>query len=260
MKTRTLLSVLTALAVGSLIPHSLSAQTKELRVSAAASLADVLKEIHAGFEKAHGAKVELNLGASSALVRQIEAGAPADVFISADAPKMDQLEKAGLINTATREDQLSNALVVVVPADSKLAITSGKDLLKPDIRRLALGDPKAVPAGVYTKEWLTKLGLWAQVEAKVLATENVRAALAAVESGNVEAGVVYKTDAAITTKVKVALEVPASEGPVITYPMAALKEAKNADLAKQHLEYLDTPESHALFQKYGFIVLPEPKR
>jgi len=260
MKTRTLLSALTALVVGSLIPPSLFAQTKELRVSAAASLADVLKEIHTGFEKTHGIKVELNLGASSALVRQIEAGAPADVFISADAPKMDQLEKSGLINPATREDQLSNALVVVAPADSSLAITGGKDLLKPEIRRLALGDPKAVPAGVYTKEWLTKLGLWAQVEPKVLATDNVRSALAAVESGNVEAGVVYKTDAAITTKVKVAFEVSATEGPVITYPMAALKEAKNADLAKQYLEYLDTPESHALFRKYGFIVLPELKR
>lgn len=260
MKTRTLLSVLTALAVGSLIPHSLSAQTKKLRVSAAASLADVLREIHSGFEKTHDIKVELNVGASSALVRQIEAGAPADVFISADAPKMDRLAKAGLLDDETREDQLSNALVVVIPADSKLAITDGKDLLKSEIRRLALGDPKAVPAGVYTREWLTKLGIWAQVETKVLATENVRAALAAVESGNVEAGVVYRTDAAITSKVKVALVVPASEGPAITYPMAALKEAKNTDLAKQYLEFLDTPESHAIFQKHGFIVLPEPKR
>lgn len=260
MKTRrTLITALTAIAMAGLLPTMASAQSKELRVSAAASLADVLKEIHAVFEKHHGVRVELNLGASSALVRQIEAGAPADVFISADAPKMDQLEKAGLIDVATREDQLSNALVVVVPSDSKLTITGGKDMLKAGIRRLALADPKAVPAGLYTKEWLTKLGLWTQVEAKILGTENVRAALAAVESGNVEAGVVYKTDAAITTKVKTAFEVPASEGPVITYPMAILKETKNTALAKQYLDYLDTPESHVLFKKYGFIVLPESK-
>ncbi|HSJ03410.1 MAG: molybdate ABC transporter substrate-binding protein [Verrucomicrobium sp.] len=249
---RTFLIAATLLASG--LVH---AQSGELRVSAAASLADVLKEIHTGFEKSQGVKVELNLGASSALVRQIEAGAPADVFLSADAAKMDQLQKAGLIDTATREDQLSNALVVVAPSDSKLSITGGKDLAGEGVKRLALADPKAVPAGVYTKEWLTKLGLWATVEPKVLSTENVRSALAAVESGNVEAGVVYKTDAAISKKVKVIFEVPALEAPVITYPMAVLKDSKNSKVAKAYLEYLDTPDAHALFQKYGFVVLPE---
>lgn len=235
----------------------LQAETPTLRVSAAASLADVLKEINAGFEKATGSSVELNLGASSTLVRQIEAGAPADVFLSADVPKMDHLEKAGLIDRTTREDQLSNSLVVVVPSDSSLSVRDARDLLKDSVRRLALADPKAVPAGVYTQEWLTKLGIWAEVEAKVLATDNVRAALAAVESGNIEAGVVYKTDAAVSSRVKVAYEVPASEGPGITYPMAALKDSKSPALARQYLEHLDTPQAHALFKKHGFIVLPE---
>jgi molybdate transport system substrate-binding protein len=244
-------------ALVSLAPLPAAAQTVPLRVSAAASLSDVLKEINAGFEKQSGARVVLNLGASSLLVRQIEAGAPADIFFSADGTTMDQLRKAGLIDVSTREDQLSNALVVIVPAGESVPISSGSDLLKPDIRRIALGNPKAVPAGVYAKAWLTRLGLWQQVESKVLATDNVRSALAAVESGNVEAGVVYKTDAAISPKVRVAYEIPAAESPGITYPMAVLKDARNQALAKQYLDYLDAPESHALFVKHGFIVLPE---
>jgi molybdate transport system substrate-binding protein len=226
-----------------------------LRVSAASSLADVLKELDAGFEKASGAKVELNLGASSALARQIEEGAPADVFFSADLAKMDGLEKKGLIDTATRESRLSNSLVVIEPADSKLTIASAKDLA--GVNRIALGDPKAVPAGVYAKAWLEKQGVWSSVESKVVATENVRAALAAVESGNVDAGVVYKTDAALSKKVKVAYEVPAADAPPIIYPMAVLKEAKDAAMAKRYLEFLDSKEATAAFEKFGFIVLPD---
>lgn len=227
-----------------------------LRVSAAASLADVLKEIDAAFEKATGTKVELNLGASSALARQIEEGAPADVFFSADLAKMDGLEKKGLIDSATKEAQLSNSLVVVEPSDSKLVIVSGKHLT--GIGKIALADPKAVPAGIYAKAWLEKLGLWAEIEPKIVATENVRAALAAVESGNVDAGVVYKTDAAISKKVKIAYEVPATDAPQITYPMAVIKEAKNPAAAKRYLDFLDHPEAARAFEKFGFVVLPEP--
>jgi molybdate transport system substrate-binding protein len=247
------------LAAGVLLPlvTTMQAQTPTLRVSAAASLADALKEIHGLYEKKTGGKIELNLGASSQLARQIEEGAPADVFISADLAKMEGLEKKGLVNVATKENQLSNALVVVVPSDSKLEIAGGKTLADSGVAKIAFADPKAVPAGIYGKEWLTKLGLWDKVESKVIATENVRAALAAVESGNVDAGIVYKTDAAISKKVKVAFEVPASEGPVITYPMAALKSSAHAEAAKQYLDFLDTPEAKAVFEKFGFVVLPE---
>lgn len=228
-----------------------------VKVSAAASLSDALKEIHTAFTKESGIKVELNLGASSMLARQIEAGAPADVFISADLAKMNDLESKGLLLPGTRENQLSNSLVVVVPVDSPLKITSVKDLTASTITKIATGDPKAVPVGVYAKAYLEKAGCWNAIEPKILATENVRAALAAVESGNIEAGIVYKTDAAISTKVKVACELPAMEDLKITYPMAGLKGSTQPKLATRYLEYLDTPASQAIFVKFGFIVLPE---
>ncbi len=234
----------------------LFAEETVLRVSAAASLSDVLKGIDSAFEKNTGMKVELNLGASSTLARQIEEGAPADVFFSADLAKMDGLEKKGLIDASTREAQLSNSLVVVEPSDGKLAISSGKDLTQ--LGKIVIADPKSVPAGVYAKAWLEKLGLWAQMEPKIVATENVRAALAVVEGGNVDAGVVYKTDAAISKKVKVVYAVPAAEVPPIIYPMAVLKEAKNAAAAKRYLDFLDGDEARKAFEKFGFLVLPEP--
>jgi len=228
-----------------------------LRVAAAASLADSLKEIHENFTKATNVKVELNLGASSALARQIEAGAPTDVFISADLAKMKDLAGKGLVQSDTQEDQLSNSLVIVTSSDSTLNITSTKDLTGSNVSKIVTGDPKAVPVGVYAKEYLEKAGLWESLQSKVIAAENVRAALAAVESGNVEVGIVYKTDAAISRKVKIAYEIPQAEGPKITYPMAALKDSAQLDVAKKYLDFLDLPESKAIFEKFGFVVLPE---
>lgn len=247
---RSLLAVVFALGF-------LQAEEPVLRVAAASSLADALKEIDAAFTKEAGANVELNLGASSMLARQIESGAPADVFFSADLAKLEALQAKGLIDTSTKEEQLSNTLVVVVPADSSLKISSLEDLAGPAVSKIATGDPKAVPVGVYAKEHLEKLKLWEKVGSKIIAAENVRAALAAVESGNVEAGIVYKTDAAISRKVKVVHEVPAAQGPKITYPMAALKSSAQPALAKRYLDFLDTAASKAVFEKFGFIVLPE---
>ena len=228
-----------------------------LRVAAAASLSDALREIDAAFTKQTGSAVELNLGASSALARQIEEGAPADVFFSADRAKMDALAEKGLIIAESREDQLSNSLVIIVPKDSTLKFTSVQDLISDRVSQIATGDPKAVPVGVYARNYLEKAGLWKDLEGKVVATENVRAALAAVESGNIEAGIVYKTDAAISKKVKVALEVPARDDLKIIYPVAVLKGSTQPKLAAQYLEHLDSPGSKAAFEKYGFIVLPE---
>ncbi|MEO5715242.1 MAG: molybdate ABC transporter substrate-binding protein [Luteolibacter sp.] len=248
-------SIITTFALCAFLSNPSHAEAPVLRVSAAASLAEVLKEIDTAFEKSTGTKVELNLGASSTLARQIEEGAPADVFFSADLAKMDGLEKKGLIDSATKEEQLSNSLVVVEPVDSNLTVASAKDLV--GVGKIALADPKAVPAGIYAKAWLEKLGLWTQAAPKVVATENVRAALAAVEAGNVDAGVVYKTDAVISKKVKVAYQVPAAEMPPIVYPMAVLKGAANAAAAKQYLEFLDAKDAIQAFEKYGFVVLPE---
>lgn len=226
-----------------------------ITVFAAASLTDALKEIAPAYEKRSGDKILLNFGASSLLARQIEEGAPADVFFSADEAKMDALEKKGLIVSPTRKSRLSNTLVIVVVADSTLKITSPADLAKPLVKRIALADPKAVPAGVYAKAYLEKLNLWSSLENKVVPTENVRAALAAVESGNIEAGMVYKTDAQISKKIKVAYEIPAKEGPAISYPVAVVKESKNIESARKLVDYLDSPATTPVFEKFGFMVL-----
>jgi molybdate transport system substrate-binding protein len=187
------------------------------------------------------------------LARQIEQGAPADLFLSADEAQMDNVAKAGLIDPATRLDLLLNTLVIIAPADSPLQSFIPPDLAKATIERIALADPKAVPAGVYAKAYLTKLNLWSKVESKVVPTQNVRAALAAVASGNAEVGIVYQTDAAISKKVKVIYAVPLSDGPRITYPVAMVKASANATAAKKFLAYLESPEAIAVFKKYGFL-------
>ena len=225
----------------------------EVNVYAAASLTDVMKEIASAYEKESGDKISFNFGASSLLARQIIEGAPADMFLSADEAKMDELEQAGLIATDTRRDLLSNLLVIVVPYDSKLVIASPEALVIKS-QKIAVADPRAVPAGIYTKEYLTRLGLWRKLESKIVPTENVRAALAAVESGNVDAGFVYKTDANISSKVRIAFTVAVEEGPPIRYPVALIKEAKEKSAAAKFLAYLQSASARKTFERYGFIV------
>jgi molybdate transport system substrate-binding protein len=223
----------------------------EIHVFAAASLTDVLKEIAADYQKVSGDKVVFNFGASNFLARQIEAGAPADIFFSADEAQMNGLEKKNLILSKTRRNRLSNSLVIIVAADGGLRINSAHDLTQPEIKRLALADPAGVPAGIYAKQYLEKQKLWTALSSKIVPTENVRAALAAVESGNVEAAIVYQTDAAISKKITVAFAVPASDTPPIHYPVALLKDSKQPNAAK-FLERLFAPAATAIFQKYGF--------
>jgi molybdate transport system substrate-binding protein len=229
-----------------------SASAAELTVHAAASLVDAMKEIGPAYEKQSGDKLQFNFGASSLLARQIEQGAPADVFFSADEAKMDDLDKKGLLQAATRRSLLSNLLVVVVPVDSATPPKSASDLTRPEYRKLALAETQSVPAGIYAREYLQKLGLWDRVKAKVVPTENVRAALAAVESGNVEAAIVYKTDALTSKKVTVAVEIPASEGPKISYPVAVLKSSREIERAKIFVDYLSGPAAGSIFEKFGF--------
>jgi len=223
-------------------------------VFAAASLSDSLSKIAAQYERETHDKIVFNFAASSLLARQIEEGAPADIFFSADEAQMDRLQSKGLILPETRKSRLSNLLVIIVAADSSLSISSPGDLAKPSVSRLALADPQAVPAGVYAREFLRKQNLWSAIESKVVPTANVRGALAAVESGDVEAAIVYKTDAAISKKVKIAYEVPRQDAPKISEPMAVLKDSLEPAAAKQFLRYLDTPAAGKVFSEYGFIV------
>ena len=230
------------------------ARTDEILVAAAESLSDVLKELSAAYQSKSKNTVNFNFGPSSTLARQIQEGAPADVFFSADLVQMDALEKNGRLEPGTRKNLLSNQLVMVVPSDSELAIASPKDLLKPEVKRIALAEPP-VPVGAYTKAYLGAEGLWDKIQPKVVSVQDVRATLASVESGNVEAGFVYKTDAAVSKKVKIVYEVPTDKGPKIVYPVAIVKESKRKDTARAFFNYVQTPASKELFKKYGFVVL-----
>ena len=232
-----------------------SARADEILVSAAASLTDVLNEISKDYQSKSKNTIKFNFGPSPGLARQIDEGAPADIFFSADLPQMDGLDKKGRLEPGTRKNLLSNQLVLIVPADSKFAIASPKDLLKADVKRIALAEPSSVPVGVYTSKYLSDEGLWDQVKPKVVPVQDVRATLASVESGNVEAGFVYKTDAAVSKKVKIVYEVPLEKGPKITYPVAIVKESKQKDAARDFMKYVSSPAGKDSFKKFGFIVL-----
>ncbi len=226
----------------------------EILVFAAASLTDALGEIGADFEARTGVRVLFSFAGSNALARQIQAGAPADVFVSANLDRMDELERAGLVRTTDRVSLLSNHLAVVVAAASGLVIGAPGDLDR--ARRLALGDPEAVPAGIYARLWLEGLGLWEPLRGRVVPTLDVRAALAAVESGAADAGVVYRTDAALSSRVRVAFEVPAAEAPRIVYPAAVLASS-TAPEAHAFLDHLRSSPARAVFTRLGFEPLVE---
>ena len=234
------------------------ASAADLNVFAASSLTDALTQVMAAnlYRGADAEKVSFNFAASSTLARQIEEGAPADIFISADEPQMDRLVKKGHIIAETRRALLSNSLVVIAPADSALKIESPGELAAA-VSRIAVADPNIVPVGVYTRAYLARLNLWEAVAPKVIPVENVRAALAAVESGNVDAGFAYATDARISKKVKIIFSVPANEEPRISYPAAVVKETRNRERAEKFLAYLQSESATKIFEEHGFIVSRE---
>jgi molybdate transport system substrate-binding protein len=210
----------------------------EVRVFAAASLSDALREIAADYEKRTGVRIVFNFAASSTLARQIELGAPAELFFSADEAKMDALQTRGLIDAASRASVLSNRLVIVGDG-----IRSPRDLVG---KRIAIAEPNSVPAGIYARSWLQHIALWEKVKNDVVPTDNVRAALAAVRSGNVDAAVVYRTDARGGLVIQ--------DGPPISYPFAAVVKASGA--ARRFLAYARSQAALQVFARHGFIVLP----
>jgi len=229
------------------------AAADEVLVFAAASLTDALQELGTAYERASHEHVTFNFGASSDLARQILAGAAADIFFSADVARMEELEKAGLVDRSERRNVLSNTLVIVTPADAKTALSQPADLK--GVGRIALANPDSVPAGIYAKSYLKSLGLWDALEAKVVPTLDVRAALAAVEGGHADAGIVYATDAAISKKVRVAVRVPREQGPPIIYTLAPLKRSTKS-ATRALARYLASQEAAPTYTRYGFIVLP----
>ena len=233
------------------------AQAADVLVFAAASLKNALDDAVAAFEKAGGDKVRVSYGASSALARQIEAAAPADMFVSADLDWMDYVQKRSLIQTQTRKELLGNRLVMVEPATStpKVDIAPNFPLAKLlGGGRLAMADPDAVPAGKYGKAALQKLGVWSSVEGKLARAENVRAALLFVARGEAPLGIVYATDAAAEKDVKIAGVFPENTHPPIVYPIALTSRSKNPAAAK-FLAFLESPAAKPLFEKQGFTVL-----
>lgn len=225
----------------------------ELTVYAAASLGDVLREIAPVCERRSGARAVFNIASSSDLARQILAANKADLFLSADEHWMEHVARAGLIDPSSRRSFLSNRLVVIAPADSPLRISGPADLADPRVRRLSMADPESVPAGRYARSWLESEGYWERIAERVVPTLDVRAALAAVEMGVVDAGIVYATDARTSKRVRVLHEVPLERAPRISYSLAALVERPYLEAARRFGDCLAGPEGLAAFERHGFI-------
>ena len=233
------------------------ARAQELTVFAAASLTDAMNDVSAQWAAAGHKPLRLSFGSSSTLARQIEQGAPANVFASADEKWMNYLIEKGLIVPGSRKDLLGNDLVLVVPASKPVHVTIGPDfdlagLLGPN-GRLAVGDPAHVPVGIYAKQALTKLGLWDTIAPRLARTDDVRAGLLLVERGEAPAGIVYGTDAAVSKAVAVAGVFPASSHDPITYPFAVVKSGDTPE-AHALLTFLAGPQAREVFVKRGFKV------
>ncbi|HVO15999.1 MAG TPA: molybdate ABC transporter substrate-binding protein [Alphaproteobacteria bacterium] len=248
------------LSVG-MVLSAASARADDLLVFAAASLKNALDDIDSQIAQEQGIKVVASYAASSALAKQIEQAAPADVFISADLDWMGYVAKRNLIRPASRIDLLGNRLVLVAPKDSKTAVHIAPGFPLATLLgdgRLAMADPAHVPAGKYGKAALEKLGVWASVAQKIAPADNVRAALLLVARGETPFGIVYATDAAAEPNVKIADAFPAGSYPPIVYPAAATASSKNPAAAR-YLAYLQSAAARTIFEKHGFTVLQAAK-
>ena len=225
----------------------------EITVSAAISLKDAVAEISHLYSSEHpGADVHFNLGGSGTLQRQIEQGAPVDIFISASPKEMDSLQSQGLLLPDTRKNLARNSVVLIVPAGST-SIRGFQDLTKAAVKTVAVGEPQTVPAGKYAQEVLTHFGIYDQLKPKLVLAKDVRQVLTYVETGNADAGIVYATDAKISKKVTVVATAPEDSHSPVVYPAAVIKNSKNAAAAKAFLDFLASEKARTVFQKYGFI-------
>jgi molybdate transport system substrate-binding protein len=220
-------------------------------VFAAASTADALEEILAKFSGARGVETRTNFAASSTLAQQIVNGAEADLFLSANESWAEEVAKAGLV--AERSNLLSNSLVVVIPRESSLSISQLSDLENPQVKRIAMGDPQSVPAGVYAREALEMSKLWEAIRPKVVAAADVRQALVFVETGAADAGIVFATDAQASSTVKVALRIDPSLSSPIRYPLILVKRSPPRSEAKALYDFLRGPTAAGIFERHGFM-------
>ncbi len=258
MRTGTILIAVWILAVTviSIWPRG-SAESRiypegEIFVAAAASVADALEKIAKEFEHSHGIRVREDFASSGLLRKKIKAGIKYDVFLSAYSKDLDILQKADCIAPKTRRNLLRNTLVCVVPADLALKLESPADLKRPEVSRIAVGDPDHVPAGMYFKEASQYLGLEKQISNKLVPCADARATLAQAEYGTVDAAVVYLTDAKITDEVRVAFAFPQSSHSPIVYPVCVLKKTASEEAAKKFLKFLSSDVSIEIFKEFGF--------
>jgi molybdate transport system substrate-binding protein len=237
------------------LPAPWGVPAEPVTVAAAVSLTDVLEEIATAYAATGGGAVRFNLAGSNVLARQIVNGAPADVFISADETQMDVVEKAGAVLAGSRVDLVENQLAIVSTPEHVDFVRREFARAPAEIRRLAIGDPAAVPAGVYARQYLEQRGLWAAYEPRIVPTTNVRAALTAVETGSVDAAIVYVTDLAAARTAVQAFAVPARDGPRIVYPGAVLAASRDQAGAKRFLAFLRGPVAAAIFRRHKFLPL-----
>ena len=227
----------------------------ELLISAAASLTDVLNEIADVYKDIEpNTKLTYSFGSSGALQAQIEEGAPVDIFMSAAQKQMKALEDKGLILDGTNKTLLVNKVVLITPANSNLGISSFDDLTKDEVKKIAIGDPGNVPVGQYSEEIFTNLNILDKVSSKTVLGNDVRTVLTWVESGEVDCGIVYATDAYTTDKVQIITEAPEGSHKEVSYPVAVIKASKNSEAAKRFLDFLSTEKAINLFTKYGFTM------
>ncbi len=228
---------------------------RELSVFAAISLTDALTEIGTTFTTESGVRVFYNLAASTTLQRQIEKGAPADVFISASSRQVIALEADGLLEAESRRNLLTNGLVVVSGDAAEVFVGALDTLAAPEVSRIAIGHPSIVPAGAYAKEALTHFGLWETLNSKLIFGTDVRATLAYVTSGNVDIAIVYKTDTIVSDAIKVLYHIPPEAYTPIIYPAVIVKNSPQKQLARQFITFLQSAEKREIFEKHGFTVL-----
>ena len=228
----------------------------ELTVSAAASLKNVMEEIALLYQQEYPEnKIIYNFASSGSLQRQIEQGAPVDVFISAAVNKMDDLEKQDLLLRETRRDLLKNQMVLVVPKSNKnnsLKLNNFDNLSSQEITMIALGEPKSVPAGKYAQEVLTSFKIADKVNSKAVYAKDVRQVLNYVATGNVDAGIVYRTDAQVSDNAKIVATAPETSHSPVTYPIAVIKDSDRPKVATELIEFLTTPKAQEVFENYGF--------
>ena len=248
-------ALLLAVAMGLALQGGWAQSKGEIIVSAAASLKNAFEELAPIYEKQTGVKPAFNFAASGVLQQQIESGAPADVFASAAQKQMGDLQARGLIDVATRKDFTGNSLVLIIPADSKLKISAFADLARPEFARIAIGNPKTVPAGQYAEESLKNLNLWDKLQPRFIMAENVRQVLDYVSRGEVDAGLVYSSDAAVAgNKISIVSQAPKRTHQEIIYPVAVVKDSKNSDAAKKFVDLLLGDTGKKILAKYGFAI------